>query len=96
MTNTGAAYFVQLAYWYFYLRTIHSFYHKFFQSFSDQWWISNARDNLDPVNGSACVDVDPIYHSYLRGVLCLRPLPLQALLRQSKARPGAGALILRY
>jgi len=51
-----------------------------FQSLSDQWWISNARDNLDPVNGSACVDVDPIYHSYLRGAPCLRPLPSHALL----------------
>ena len=30
VTNTGDAYFVQLAYWYFYLRTIHSFYHIFF------------------------------------------------------------------
>ena len=30
VTNMGDAYFVQLAYWYFYLRTIHSFYHIFF------------------------------------------------------------------
>jgi hypothetical protein len=45
------------------------------QPLGDQWWISNARDDLDSVNGSARVDVDPIYHSYLRGVPCLRPLP---------------------
>jgi hypothetical protein len=61
-----------------------------FQSLSNQWWISNARDNLDSVNGSACVDVDPIYHSYLRGAPSLRPLPSRALLRQHNARRGVG------
>jgi hypothetical protein len=54
-----------------------------FQSLSDQWWISNARDNLDPVNGSACVDVDPIHHSYL--IFKARALPAPLVITRAAA-----------